>query len=669
MSTPTDSSPVGAGLRPTSYVAGWSGINYSMCQCQPEDPSVAAGPSDVVEETTYQFYVYDKVGTVLFHESLAKFFGVGTNSTVMPRILYDNLTGRWFTTAVVQTRPYSLEDNLTLAVSTTSDPTGTWHIYGPFAPARHQYPWYPSIGVSRWMVGIGVDDFNQTTYAEYSQLFVFNKTEMMAGTTPAYFSWGVQNGYPLAPDFVATTSLGPSAHQYFSTILRTGSYVIWNVTGAPPASPSVAASVASLIYSATVPVPSAQPGFSPVVQAGSGGIISSYEQRGLVSSSWSAYDGKFDVIRVTQVWVSNATLRQDLIVHSGTANFLFPALGLDSRGDLTILVGICSTSLFPGLFMVGQVFNEPYTISNGYGFVIAGNSLAKNPNWGYYFGAGTDPTSSVIWMVGDYMSTTDYWGSSYVVGLETDPISVSLKTSAVTIDQGQSVTFTATSAGGTGLFNYNWTSLPPGCMNADRSSVTCMPSSAGAFSIGVTARDAFPRSASTSIALTVHPAPTLAAPTASKPGADVGQTVTFTSAPAAGGTPAYTYLWSGLPTGCGNANASSVVCTFTTGGALNLTVTAIDSLNVTAKSSTVSYTVSPALVVPAPTSTPASANTGTKFTFSVTPSRGSGGDQYAWVGLPSGCASSNAAFIICIPTAAGMFNVSVAVTDSNGATV
>ncbi|MCI4351588.1 MAG: hypothetical protein L3K15_08780 [Thermoplasmata archaeon] len=665
---PERSAPIPASAaaapHPTTYLTGWVGENYtdSLCGCYPGDPSIAVGAANVVEATNGQLFFYDKTGTLLSSVSLATFFGLGTDFVYEPRILYDNLSARWFL-AVSDFTTY----NISIAVSTTSAPVGTWTVYNNIPPAKNQWPEFPSIGVSNSMVGVGVDNFNRTTSYETSELFVFNKAEMVAGVGSSYHFWGVSNGYAFYRDFVATHSLTPSANQYFALQNTFGSYCTWNVTGVPPAASTYVQMCPALLYGYATPVAAAQYGTSTTLLAGSGGIVSSYQQRGLVSSTWSAYIGTTDVVRITQAWPSNGTVRQDEYVYS-TVDFLYPSMALDSRGDMTIVTGYSSASYYPSLDEFGQVGSEPYTLSNGGGTVIAGNTYSTVASWGSYAGAALDPTSSEVFAVGEYMSTKSLYWSTFIAGLETEPISVSLAPAA-TIDLGQPVVLTAAAAGGEGAYHYNWTSLPTGCTNSHMATVSCTPTASGTFSVKVNASDSFPKNASASISFTVNPAPTLAAPTASTPAADIGQTVTFTSATPMGGTPTFTYSWAGLPAGCGSATASSVVCTFTTSGVLSLKVTATDSVTVAAVSPAFSYTVSLALVVGTPTATPASADSGTSFIFGVTASGGSGGNQYAWSGLPTGCTTANSASITCKPTVAGKFNVTVAVTDSNGATV
>src|SRR5437867_15688 len=66
---------------------------------------------------------------------------------------------------------------------------------------------------------------------------------------------------------------------------------------------------------------------------------------------------------------------------------------------------------------------------------------------------------------------------------------------------------------------------------------------------------------------------------------------------------------------------------------------------------------------------PQSADIGQMATFTTQALGGSGGYTYGWLNIPTGCESSNASSISCEPSTAGIFQITVNVTDSNGLTV
>jgi hypothetical protein len=57
---------------------------------------------------------------------------------------------------------------------------------------------------------------------------------------------------------------------------------------------------------------------------------------------------------------------------------------------------------------------------------------------------------------------------------------------------------------------------------------------------------------------------------------------------------------------------------------------------------------------------------GSRATFTVTASGGTGALTYAYRGLPSDCSSANVSSLTCTPTATGTFTITVMVTDAAG---
>ncbi len=79
--------------------------------------------------------VYSRAGTRLSVVTLDSFFTFSSGGTTYPRggttdprILFDLRSGRWFATCL-ELGTNQVDNNMLLAVSRTSDPTGTWDKY------------------------------------------------------------------------------------------------------------------------------------------------------------------------------------------------------------------------------------------------------------------------------------------------------------------------------------------------------------------------------------------------------------------------------------------------------------------------------------------------------------------------------------------------------------
>ncbi len=661
-------------LHTTSGGAGWEGINSltSECSCAPPDVTLAVGTTYVVEMNNLEERVFTKSGTFVSNQSLHRLFGAPAAFNLSdPRILYDNLTGRWF--ASIFDIPIN---EVHVAVSTTSDPTGSWFVYGLSTWKSEYSPDQPYIGVSSWAVGVSHNDFNISTgFLDGTGYQIVNKTEMMAGGLVYYSTF---NPLGFVPSIRAASSLTPDPIQRFGGINPSFPAVIWvNITGVPPSATPTMAAGGAIISAISIPPSAAQLGTVDKIATSDNRAISVVFQKQLETLTFTSGCSGLSCGRVEQVWDSNGTLRQDLSLFLSGGYVFYPAASIDSRGDITFTAGYSSAALSPSAAIAGEAWNEPGVLSAGQVFpAIAGSApvtVACNATlvcrYGDYFGAATDPSSSLVFTGSEYNHAMTFW-STWIAPAYTSPISATPPVATpATFDLSQSPAISTSPAwGGTGGYTYTWSGLPPGCTPANAPGLpTCTPTGTGTYTVTLAVNDTYPRTYASHVTVTVNPKPAVGPPTANRPAADVGQAVTFTSAGPTGGTPGFTYAWAGLPaSGCTGTTTVAATCTVPGAGTLLVRVTATDSAGLGATSANLTFVVSPALVITGPTASATSVNTGTSLTLTVTVTGGSGGTQYSWSGLPKGCASSNAASITCAPNATGNYSVSVSVSDSNG---
>jgi YVTN family beta-propeller protein len=246
-----------------------------------------------------------------------------------------------------------------------------------------------------------------------------------------------------------------------------------------------------------------------------------------------------------------------------------------------------------------------------------------------------------------------------------DPVILRVNTTpAGSVDVGQPVKFEATVIGGSGGNAYAWSGLPSGCAGVT-ASFSCSPTMNGSFLVRLSVADSNQfKVNSTAIALVVYNDPSVLTPTSSVASADVGQTVTFTSA-ALGGSGGYTFAWSGLPGNCTGAGNVIRCSPLPSSGNFSINVTVLDSNGETASSGSLFFPVYGDPLAATPSITRASADIGQNVSFSETPSGGSAGYSFLWSGLPPGCVV-HLGDVLCTITTADRYSVEVEVTDSNG---
>lgn len=143
------------------------------------------------------------------------------------------------------------------------------------------------------------------------------------------------------------------------------------------------------------------------------------------------------------------------------------------------------------------------------------------------------------------------------------------------LDAGNALTFTATALGGSGVTTFTWSGLPDGCLPANLSKITCLPSSSGTFGVQATGVDTL-GGTSTSGAATFYVAPALQLNLTGAATAVVGGLLRL-SANVSGGSGGVVLRWIGLPAGCLPPTGTALECTPTTAGSYNVTVIASDS--------------------------------------------------------------------------------------------
>jgi hypothetical protein len=145
---------------------------------------------------------------------------------------------------------------------------------------------------------------------------------------------------------------------------------------------------------------------------------------------------------------------------------------------------------------------------------------------------------------------------------------------------------------------------------------------------------------------------------------DVGFAVDFT-ATVTGGVAPYTIAWR-FGDG-GSASGTSTSHSYATAGQWTVTVWGNDSQGGSSHQS-FSVLVNPLLAVTSFSVSPTNPAVGSSMEFTVLVTGGTGVLSYAYAGLPVGCSSHNASTMSCTPNGTGVFNVTVTVTDSLGAT-
>ena len=145
----------------------------------PPDTVGDVGKDHYVQMFNLLTQIFDKDGnTVLGPFPTSAFFdGMAGNCAISddgdPIVLYDEETDRWLVSQFLA----SFQDGLCIAISTTGDPTGSWHQY-EFDFTGIGFPDYPKFGFATGAVSVMVNLFSPF---QGSALGAIDKSEMLSG--------------------------------------------------------------------------------------------------------------------------------------------------------------------------------------------------------------------------------------------------------------------------------------------------------------------------------------------------------------------------------------------------------------------------------------------------------------------------------------------------------
>ena len=161
------------------------------CNCAPPDPNGAVGLTQYVQIVNEGYQVFDKAtgNSVLSPRSISSIWsGFGgvceTGGSGDPVVLYDHLANRWL---ISQFAGASTITDECVAISTTSDATGSYYRYG-FHLGSNFFD-YPHLGVwpDAYYMSMNVFNAAGTSYLG-PQPFAFDRTKMLSGQPATFVS-------------------------------------------------------------------------------------------------------------------------------------------------------------------------------------------------------------------------------------------------------------------------------------------------------------------------------------------------------------------------------------------------------------------------------------------------------------------------------------------------
>src|SRR5215468_8970458 len=483
-----------AGLAPTVNL-GFDGLgNGSLgftVNSAPPDTNGAVGSTQYVQWVNTSFAVFNKSTGALIAgptagNTLWSGFGGGceTNNDGDPIVLYDKLANRWvFSQFSVSTTPFLQ----CIAVSTTSDATGT---YNRYSFQYSNFDDYPKMGV--WPDGYyeTFNMFNGTTNAFVgADLCAYDRNAMLNGqpATQVCFQQNSSIGGVLPADLDGTTA-PPSGSPNYMLFFGTNNLNLFkfHVNFATP-------SASTLTGPTAIPVAAFTPlcnGGTCVPQPGTTQQLDSLADRLMYRLAYrnlgsheslvvnhSVVAGSSGGIRWYEIQNPNGT---PTVAQQSTfapdSNFRWMgSIAMDQAGDIAVGYSVSSSSVNPSVRFTGRTPSDPTSTMEAETNIVSGSG-SQNGNlsrWGDYSAMTVDPVDDcTFWYTQEYMKTTGSFNwNTRIANFKfpncggTPDFSLSASPASLTITQGNSGTSTMTvtpSGGFTGSVTLSASGLPSG---------------------------------------------------------------------------------------------------------------------------------------------------------------------------------------------------------------
>jgi hypothetical protein len=400
----------------------------------PPDSQGAVGPNHLLTAANGGLLVQTRAGTAVNSvRSLAAFFSDvmnGSTDVFDPRTLYDPYNDRWIVVAVADRR--SAASAIVVAVSQSSDPTGSWFLYRFDVDSTDQ-SWsdFPSVGFNRNWIGVNVNMFpnSGSTPAVFDKVLVIDKAGAYAGTGAGTSFTSSAVGGTLVP---ATTYDNSLDTLYFLQHWNGPSGVIrlYSVTGTPSA--PVMNNLTNGIFISTNSTWSFEPSsddFAPQRESVERINLNDARMQSVVyrnGSLWAAQTAflpaggpKRSAVQWWQVDPATSSVQQfGRIDNQSGIFYAFPSIAVNKNNDVLLGYGRFSNSQFAGSGYAFRSGSDPINsmrddtvLKTGTATYLKRDADGRN-RWGDYSSAQVDPVNdSDFWTTQEYVASQNVWAT------------------------------------------------------------------------------------------------------------------------------------------------------------------------------------------------------------------------------------------------------------------
>ncbi len=400
----------------------------------PPDPVGAVGPLHYVQMVNAtHFSIYDKKGNRIKAPTLLKdlWSGVGGLCAAIddgdPVVVFDALAGRWVLAQLKSNAPFGL----CVAVSRTSDPAGSYHLYEFTFP---EFPDYFKLGVWPDAYYVGA---NETAYSAYA----LERDKMLLGQTAQFIRFTGEKNF-LMPATVDGNIPPPANTPGFFYTFKNKDFPAHGVATNRLELRSFKAdwvNTANSTFSAPLILPITDFKYTVcgffvqdcIPQGPPGSLVDAVSEWPMWRlpyrrfASHEAMVGNFTVdagggqagIRWFELRRTNGDwfLYQEGTFAPDTLHRFMGSIALDGSGNIALGYSVSGSTIFPDLRYTTRLESDPPGVLGSEAVLVAGGGAQSGSNrWGDYSAMTVDPVDlCTFWYTGEYYSATSptQWNS------------------------------------------------------------------------------------------------------------------------------------------------------------------------------------------------------------------------------------------------------------------
>jgi hypothetical protein len=397
----------------------------------PPDTNASVGATQVVETVNVAFAVYDKTnGHVLMgakniqtlYSSLGGVCATGNLSD--PVVNYDKAAGRWLITMIAFNNNFS-QNAACVAVSATSDATGTYHAYA--FSYGNVLPDYPKVGVWPDAYYITTDSFPNGGFFTGAETCALDRTKMLAGsaaTSVCFQRTGAD--FALLPADLDGATPPPAGSPNYQMDLKTATALNlykFHVDFAIPSNSTFTGPTTVTVSSYT----DACGGGACIPQPSPGELLDSLGDRLMFRLPYRNF-GDHEVlvashsIRPSKGSAQSATRWYEIRNPGGTPTVFqqgsaqhtsisvwMGSIAMDKMGNIAVGASGSSSKQKPLIAYTGRVPSDPLGALESPKVVVSGGGVQTNSfnRWGDYSSMAIDPVDDcTFWYAQEYYKTT-----------------------------------------------------------------------------------------------------------------------------------------------------------------------------------------------------------------------------------------------------------------------